>query len=59
MLALFVKVSTTYRRNFSSTKDPQSFRGAAVFCGLQFRCPFRTSLLVTSKYSINSSTTSM
>ena len=31
MLALFVKVSTMYSRNFSSTKDPQSIRGAAIF----------------------------
>ena len=34
MLTLFFKVPTMYSaRNFSSTKDPQSFRGSQLFCG--------------------------
>ena len=36
-------------RNFSSTKDPQSFRAAAVFCGSQFYCPLPH---IYTKYSI-------
>ena len=44
--------------NFSSTKDPQSFRGAEIFCGSRFYGPLphiSAGDVIQQKYSVNSS----